>query len=154
MLRGVYFVACSDIGVNMDAYGGSLHQTVILPNRIPGATSGMTRYFVTFKRRVVLPSVFLCSMSVYGGMPSNSYLLEPGGVFDQPLLSPSSQLLNEALEPMDDEETLRMDEEPSNNIEEPLNNVAHNIYAQELPNLNLFNSAQVCVMYVIHFVVV
>ena len=82
-------------------------------------------------------------MGVYGGIASNSYLRDRGCVFDQPLLSPSSQLLNEALEPMDDEETLR---EPPNNVEEPLNNVAHNIYAQELPNLNLFNSAQVCVM--------
>ena len=84
-------------------------------------------------------------MGVYGGMTSNSYLHDRGCVFDQPMLSPSSQLLNEALEPMDlamdDEETLR---ETPNNVEEPLNNVAHNIYAQELPNLNLFNSAQVC----------
>ena len=57
--------------------------------------------------------------------------------------SPLSQLLAEALEPMNDEETLRMDEEPPNNVEEPLNNVAFNIYR---PNLYLFSSAQVCVM--------
>ena len=98
------------------------------------------------RRNIVLTTVFSCSMSVYGGMASNSFLRDRGCVFDQPPLSPSSQLLNEALEPMDDEETLRMDEEPPNNVEEPLNNVALNIYRQELPNLNLFNSAQVCVM--------
>ena len=88
--------------------------------------------------------MFFCSVGVFG-MSSNAYLRDRSCVFEQPL-SPSSQLLNEALEPMDDEETLRMNEEPSNNVEEPLNNVAHNIYTHELPTLNLFNSAQVCVI--------
>lgn len=74
-------------------------------------------------------------------MSSNSYLRDGSCVFEQPL-SPNSQLLNEALEPMDDEETLR---EPLYDLEEPLNNVAHNIYTQEIPTLNLLNSAMVCV---------
>lgn len=80
-------------------------------------------------------------------MSANAYLRDRSCVFEQPL-SPSSQLLNEALEPMDaidDEETLRMNEEPSNNVEEPLNNVAHNIYIQEPSTLNLLSS-QVCVI--------
>ena len=78
------------------------------------------------------------------GMPLNPYLREQGCVFGQPLLS--SQLFNEALDPMDDEETLQ---EPTNNIAEPLNNVAMDIYTQELPTLNFLNSAQVCVTFVI-----
>lgn len=73
-------------------------------------------------------------MGVFGGTPANGYLREGGCVFGQPL-SPTSQLLNEALEPMDDEETIRMDEEPSNNV-------ALNILPQELIWSN--NSAQVC----------
>ena len=59
-------------------------------------------------------------------MPSNSFLRDRGCVFDRSSLTTDpSQLLNEALEPLDDE-TLRMDEEP-------VNNVSLNVDAQEPP---------------------
>lgn len=60
------------------------------------------------------------SMGIYCGMSSR--LRDRGCVFDQqPALSPSSQLLNEAQEPLDDEtenETfpIRVFEEPANNV--------------------------------------
>ena len=85
-------------------------------------------------------------------MTSSSYLHEQGCVFEQPLLTSASQLFNEALEPMDDEETLRMNDEPINNIVEPLNNIALDMYTQEHPTLNFLNSAQVCVIFVFDFI--
>jgi len=60
-------------------------------------------------------------------------------MFGQPM-SPSSQLLNEALLPLDDEETLRMEEEPSNNV---AYNIYPNEYPQELATPNWSHSAQV-----------
>ena len=102
----------------------------------------LTGILIHYQTNICVIQVFLYYSMEYGmgmfGMASNSYIHE-GCVFEQPLLAP-----NEALEPVDDEETLRMDE-PTNNIVEPLNNVALDIYTQELPTLNFLNSAQVCV---------
>ena len=78
--------------------------------------------------------LFLCSMGVFG-FASNSYYHDQSCVFgtdrQQQPLDPLTELLlgNEAQEPVDDEETVRMEEEPPNNV-------AYDIYSQEVQTPN------------------